>query len=780
MPHGHCYYWTPSLVAMMVGSDGVIFLAYTVISLTLAMLLRQRPDLPFSRVLWLFVAFIFCCGLSHLVAAANTWAAAYWLESSVKAVTAGVSAWTAWLLVPLLPRALALRSPEELTAANEALSEANAALSEANRALEAKNAELDKLNAAYRQAEDARRRFVREATEGLRTPLSRMVLSVHAAEADSGAEGGARPPWADELLDAGLGILDAVDHLLVHSQLTEARQPLSRVPVDLGALVHGLVLAHHLPEDRDRITLVLPEDDLVVNHNSHALETLVAAVLQSVVGRADGGLHSLRAELEAAGERVRLELAWKGAAPRPAEHELLGSAEGTAEGLERSSDLRRLRAARDLTTLLGGTLRFSPTTAEGQHALVLELPVERSSLAPVPHQVRQRPAVAPFSRAPREAGAADIVLVEPDPRLGRLMVSLLQALGSVALLPSGEGAQDLLRRCSPRALVTAIELPGMDGVALCAWARAQPSLAGLCVVVVTADTSPRLLVRAMDAGADDHLRKPFQAEELVARVRSAVRLSQARDASVAAEARLVAQQETNSELQRLALAVSHDVRSPLRLVHRGLGMVRDDIEDGELQDALDGIGIIRERVDRIWRISDELLVYCREAWSADTLAAVDLRELGGAVVSLLAPGERGPRLELSAPPVQVRLPATHVEMVLRNLVSNAIQHHDRPAVGTVRLRCTPRHDGVELVVEDDGPGIPESLREEVFRLFRTAGSTGGSGVGLALVDSLVRRHGAVLTVEGCAPRGTRFRIRWPLPPAVPVRSSEPLPSTGVA
>lgn len=780
MPHGHCYYWTPSLVAMMVGSDGVIFLAYTVISVTLAMLLRRRPDLPFRPVLWLFVAFIFCCGLSHAVAAANTWAAAYWLESGVKAVTAGISAWTAWLLVPLLPRALALRSPEELAAANAALSEANTALSEANVALAAKNTELDALNAAYRQAENSRRRFVRGVAEGLRTPLSRMVLSAHEAETTSAEGAATRPPWADELLDAGLGVLDAVDHLLVHSQLAEARQPLSRVPVDLRALVQELVLAHHLPTDRDRFTLVLPEDDLVVNHNSYALETLVASVLRSIVGGPERALHALRVELQAAGDGVVLCLAWKGAAPSPEEHELLAGPERPREPAEGRAALRRLTAARDLTLLLGGSLSLRPTTPDGEHALVMELPVERSSLSPVPLRVRRRPALAPASVAPREAGAADIVLVEPDPRLGRLMVSLLQSLGSVTHLRSGEGAQDLLRRCSPRALVTAVELPGVDGVALCTWARAQPSLAGLCVVMVTSDADPRLLVRAMDAGADDYLRKPFQAEELVARIRSAVRLSVARDASVAAEARLVAEQETNAELQRLALAVSHDVRSPLRLVHRGLGMVRDDIEDGELPDALEGIGVIRDRVDRIWRISDELLVYCREAWSADPFVAVDLQELGRSVVALLSPGERGPHLELSAPSIQVRLPATHVEMVLRNLISNAIQHHDRPEQGTVRLRCTLRLDGVELVVEDDGPGIPENLREEVFRLFRTAGATGGSGVGLALVDSLVRRHRAVLEVESRAPRGTRFRIHWPLPVAVSPRLPEPLSSTGVA
>ena len=114
MPHGYCYLWNPGLVSLHLVSDALIALSYFSIPITLVYFIRKRRDLPFSWIFVCFGAFILACGATHAMEIWNLWHANYWLSGGIKAVTALASVATAILLVRLIPRALALPSPEAL------------------------------------------------------------------------------------------------------------------------------------------------------------------------------------------------------------------------------------------------------------------------------------------------------------------------------------------------------------------------------------------------------------------------------------------------------------------------------------------------------------------------------------------------------------------------------------------------------------------------------------------------------------------------------------------
>ncbi|MEG4817042.1 PAS domain S-box protein [Microcoleus sp. K5-D4] len=121
IPHGHCYLWKPGLVGLHIVSDLLIALAYYSIPITLLYFVRKRRDLPYSWIFLLFSAFIVACGTTHLMEIWTLWHPTYWLSGCLKAITAFVSVLTAIELVPLVPQALALRSPAEMEAANREL-----------------------------------------------------------------------------------------------------------------------------------------------------------------------------------------------------------------------------------------------------------------------------------------------------------------------------------------------------------------------------------------------------------------------------------------------------------------------------------------------------------------------------------------------------------------------------------------------------------------------------------------------------------------------------------
>ncbi len=137
MPHGTCYLWKPSLVGLHLGSNGVIALSYFSIPITLVYLVRQRKDLPFNWIFFLFAAFIVSCGLCHLMDIWTLWYPNYWISGAIRAITAIASLVTAIALINLLPRILTLPSPAQLSQEIEERKQTETALKESQRRLKA-------------------------------------------------------------------------------------------------------------------------------------------------------------------------------------------------------------------------------------------------------------------------------------------------------------------------------------------------------------------------------------------------------------------------------------------------------------------------------------------------------------------------------------------------------------------------------------------------------------------------------------------------------------------
>jgi len=146
MPHGGCYLWPKSLIALHAGSDAIIVLAYYSIPLTVIYFARKRADLKFHWMFVCFAVFILACGTTHLMEIWNIWHAHYWLSGTIKAITALASVPTAVLLLQFVPDLLRLPSPA---------------------ALEKEIAERQRAEADVRRLNDGLEQRVRERTEQL-------------------------------------------------------------------------------------------------------------------------------------------------------------------------------------------------------------------------------------------------------------------------------------------------------------------------------------------------------------------------------------------------------------------------------------------------------------------------------------------------------------------------------------------------------------------------------------------------------------------------------------
>lgn len=143
MPHGYCLAWDPKLVALHAVSDLLILGAYTAIPIAILIFLRKWPQQELKSLARFFAAFIFWCGLTHLMGLITLWYPLYDLQGVVKAVTALISVSAAVVTFWLIPKALAIPSPRDLQRANEKLRAEALAHQQTLQALQTAKADLE-------------------------------------------------------------------------------------------------------------------------------------------------------------------------------------------------------------------------------------------------------------------------------------------------------------------------------------------------------------------------------------------------------------------------------------------------------------------------------------------------------------------------------------------------------------------------------------------------------------------------------------------------------------
>ena len=203
-----------------------------------------------------------------------------------------------------------------------------------------------------------------------------------------------------------------------------------------------------------------------------------------------------------------------------------------------------------------------------------------------------------------------------------------------------------------------------------------------------------------------------------------------------------AQQLKLASLGRLTASIAHEIRNPLSAIGHAGELLREE-RRGEMQDRL--LRILNDNVIRLDRIVKDILELGRQKRGEPELlpAAVFCTEF----IEEMAGGEGLPAGVVAIEVLDefsIWFDRSHLHQVLWNLVSNAVRH-SRGVPGSVRvvLQRGNTDDRVELHVIDDGPGIPESVREQIFEPFFTT-HTLGTGLGLFIARELCATNGASL------------------------------------
>jgi signal transduction histidine kinase len=226
-----------------------------------------------------------------------------------------------------------------------------------------------------------------------------------------------------------------------------------------------------------------------------------------------------------------------------------------------------------------------------------------------------------------------------------------------------------------------------------------------------------------------------------------------RNAAIAFNAMTDQVTRTLESQRQLLSAVGHDLRTPLTAMRISLEFV----EDPELRDRL------QKNLDELQELTEAVLSAARGT-GGEVKRNVDLSALLESICTDL--DELGePVVWRTHPPAPLACRPNEIRRAVRNLVENAVAYGRKASVGLTRC-----DSGYEILIEDDGPGIPEADQGRVFEPFvRLEGSrneeTGGAGLGLTLVRAIAEGHGGEIRLENRSGGGLRARLRLPREPA---------------
>lgn len=368
-----------------------------------------------------------------------------------------------------------------------------------------------------------------------------------------------------------------------------------------------------------------------------------------------------------------------------------------------------------------------------------------------------------------------ILVVDDSPDNVFLIQTILEEEGyAIATAEDGASALAQIEQSPPDLVLLDVMMPGMDGFEVTKRIRQNKKLSFIPILLITAHDKPSV-AQGLDMGADDFIRKPVEVDELLARVRSLLRLKHSVD-----ERDQIARQREDY-VSRL----THDLRTPLVAADRMLVLFQQGALGEMPPTMLEAIVTMARSNQNLLQMVNTLLEVYRFEAGRKTLSflPVDLHQLLQEVIKELTPLALEKKLSLQAefdektPIGKVMGDRLELHRLFTNLVGNAIKFTDKGSV-TVRLgqsfspanlssKQQANSAYIAVEIEDTGPGIAPEEQEMLFERFRQGShKRSGSGLGLYLSRRIAEAHQGTIQLNSEPGKGSVFIVY------LPMRSSE--------
>jgi two-component system, sensor histidine kinase and response regulator len=364
----------------------------------------------------------------------------------------------------------------------------------------------------------------------------------------------------------------------------------------------------------------------------------------------------------------------------------------------------------------------------------------------------------------------NILAVDDTPdNLFLIQLALEQEGHRVQLAHDGITALEQIKKSPPDLILLDVMMPGLSGYEVTQKIREDLSLPFIPIILITA-FDQMSMVKGLDVGADDFIRKPVKVDELQAKVRALLRLK-----------------HTIDQRENFVSCLTHDLRTPLVAADRMLSLIQQGVFGDVSEETRDAINtVINSNQNLLLMLNNLLEVHCYEVGQKIlSFVSFNLSELIEEVKAELMPLAKEKSLELRSQccPSIKEIEGDRLELrrVFTNLISNAIKFTDSGLI-EVRLNSVERSQNggeasstksknqadtqtlswVAIEVEDTGIGISSESTATIFERFRKGNhKRSGHGLGLHLCNQIVQAHRGTIAVKSQLHKGTVFTLCLP-------------------
>jgi signal transduction histidine kinase len=651
-------------------------------------------------------------------------------------------------------------------------------LAESNHQLEESYQKLRELDAFKSQ-------LFANISHEFRTPLTLMLAPIDAIRKQKMSDRVQIHRQLDIAYNNGLRLLKLINNLLDLAKIDAGKMDLQYRQVNLSTFLRGIMAEMSQVAEQRGLTLHLSVQDLSLTAflDPEKIEKVILNLLFNAIKfTPSGGKITVTCRLE--GEQVCISVRDTGVGIPPevqskifdrffqAHGATTRPHDGTGIGLAIAKELVELhggtisvKGAPDGGTIFSFTLPWKRETeyselgpewipSEGFGQLAREANYNTADL--VPHFSGPKTSISNTGSRPK------ILVIEDNADMRYFLSEKLSEYYDVLAAADGEEGIQMAKESHPDLILSDVMMPKKDGYEVCRELKNDPDTASLPILLLTAKADLPSKLEGFQSRADDYLIKPFNADELLARVRAQI---ERRNSVKSLEEFLKEAHRQVKEANLLMMEMAHEIKNPISYAKGNVSLlsrsVKESQQSGEwertFEEMQSSIQIIEAGLNRVSAIVKDVKEFVSP--NLNTRINVSLREIIESTLSVLSYQIDGKitlhrNYETAG---AIKGVPEQLHQVFTNLIKNAVEAMN--GVGQLWIRISQEGNETIVSIRDDGPGVPNDRLPHLFEPFYTTKrEKGGTGLGLAICKKIIEAHHGRIEVRSQAPGGTEFLI----------------------
>ncbi|HEY8910672.1 MAG TPA: response regulator [Desulfosporosinus sp.] len=342
----------------------------------------------------------------------------------------------------------------------------------------------------------------------------------------------------------------------------------------------------------------------------------------------------------------------------------------------------------------------------------------------------------------------EILLIDDTPEHIETAVTVLRENNfRVRIATKGSTAFKLIEQHHPDLILLDVYMPEMDGFEICRMIKSESELSSIPIIFLTSSNDAESIKKGFDLGAQDYVVKPFNTSELLARVHTHIKLKKQTESLLKA----------NHELDSFCYTVAHDLKAPLLSLSKLTEYLALDYSERLDVDGRELIDNIQDKSTEIIQLINHLLELSRMSEMPMNLKAINLEQLFGDVFNELIKLEpqRHVKFSLNNLPI-IQGDPVMIKLLVMNILTNALKYTRNRTIAYIEAVSLENETEFIISVADNGAGFDMRYASRLFGVFQRLHSQiefEGSGVGLAIVQKILKRHHGLAWMTGTVDEG---------------------------